>query len=68
MGSERLPDDYYAVFKNIMQYSIWELTDLLKLNGLQDTEHDIHTLNNRPKVLDKTEFKKYKREYVKKHL
>lgn len=68
LGSERLPDDYYAVFKNITQYSIWELTDLLKLNGLQDTEHDIHTLNNRPKVLDKTEFKKYKREYVKKHL
>ena len=30
---EILPPDYYAVFKNITKYSIWELTELLKLNN-----------------------------------
>lgn len=39
-----LPPDYYAVFKNITRYSIWELTELLKINDLEDTEEDIQKL------------------------
>lgn len=45
LGVNMLPADYYAVFKNITKYSIWELTDLLKINGLEDTEEDIQKLN-----------------------
>lgn len=29
-----LPDDWYAVFKNITKYSTWDLVDILKLNNL----------------------------------
>lgn len=29
-----LPDDWYAVFKNITKYSKWDLIDILKLNNL----------------------------------
>lgn len=62
-----LPSDYYAVFKNITKYSIWELTELLKLNNLKDTEEDIQILNSQRKVLSKKEFKKNKKEFVIKH-
>ena len=58
---EILPPDYYAVFKNITKYSIWELTELLKLNNLTDTEEDIQILNSKRRVLSEKEFKKHKR-------
>ncbi len=62
-----LPPDYYAVFKNITRYSIWELTELLKINDLEDTEEDIQKLNYRRKVLAGDGFKKYKSKYIHKH-
>lgn len=67
LGVEYLPEDYYAVFKNITKYSIWELVDILKLNGLNDTEDDIRKLNGKRRVLDIEEFKKNKSKYVTPH-
>ena len=67
LGVNLLPPDYYAVFKNITKYSVWELIDLLKLNELNDTEEDIRLLNDKRKVITEKEFKKYKSEYVKRH-
>lgn len=64
---KKLPDDYYAVFKNITKYSSWKLTDLLTLNGLNDNEKDIKLLNTKPRVLSKNEFKKQKKVFVHKH-
>ena len=46
---DMLSPDFYAVFKNITKYSIWELTELLKLNDLTDTEEDIQILNSNVK-------------------
>lgn len=40
LGIETLSNDWYAVYKNITRYSIWDLIDILKLNGLI-TEEDI---------------------------
>lgn len=62
-----LPEDYYAVYKNITKYSIWELVDILELNGLNDTENDIKQLNGKRRALDLVEFKENKSKFVKPH-
>lgn len=67
LGEEYLPEDYYAVFKNITKYSIWELVDILELNGLNDTEDDIKRLNGKRRALDLIEFKKNKSKFIKPH-
>lgn len=64
LGVDSLPNDYYAVFKNITKYSIWELKGLLELNQLENTEEGIFGLNSQRKVLTKEEFKKNKSKYV----
>ena len=64
---DSLPDDYYAVFKNITKYATWERDDLLTLNGLGKTYKDIRALNVKQKVLDEQKFRKYKSTYLKKH-
>lgn len=40
LGVNTLPDDWYAIFKNITKYSTWELINILKLNNLI-TDDDI---------------------------
>ena len=64
---DMLSSDFYAVFKNITKYSIWELTELLKLNNLTDTEEDIQILNSKRKVLSEKDFKKHKKEFIIRH-
>lgn len=54
----RLPADHFAVFKNITKYSKWELTDLLRLNGLEDTFSGRHSLNALQQVLTHEQFVK----------
>ena len=63
----KLPEDYYAVFKNLIKYSTWELQDLLKLNNLKDTAKDIKQLNSQRRVLDQKQFKENKSKYVHSH-
>lgn len=53
----RLPPDYFAIFKNITQYSKWELSDLLELNGLKDTQTDRKKLNSQQRVITPEQFK-----------
>lgn len=55
-----LPDDHYAVFKNITRYSKWELTDLLEINGLPDTDTGRRKLNDQALVITKEQFKQYR--------
>jgi len=62
-----LPEDYYAVFKNITKYSTWELTDLLTINGLSDTMADRKKLNSNDQVLTIDKFKAMKKQFVIKH-
>jgi len=67
MGTNNLPDDYYAILKNVTKYSYVELTDLLEMNNLEDTPKGRKLLNNRARVLDIDEFRKSKKKLVKKN-
>ena len=57
LGVDRLPADHFAVFKNITTYSKMELTDLLRLNGLEDTKSGRKELNGMARVLTPEQFK-----------
>lgn len=41
-----LPDDFYAVYKNVTQFAYVELQDLLHLNGLKDNKKDRKKFNS----------------------
>ncbi len=60
LGTSSLPEDHYAIFKNITRYNKWELLDLLKLNGLEDTVSGRRELNSKNLVISKELYKKYK--------
>ena len=66
LGADRLPPDHYAVFKNITKYSIWELDDLLELNGLENNQRGRKQLNKKERVLSKEKFHEY-RSHIQKH-
>lgn len=66
LDTRRLPPDHFAVFKNITSYSKWELTDLLRLNGLEDTRSGRKKLNSMARVLTQEQFKK-NRSLIQKH-
>ena len=61
---ERLTEDYWAVLKNVMKYSWFELDDLLKLNNL-DNYKDINKL---PAVLSTEQLHYSKEEYLRKNM
>lgn len=47
LSCERLPDDFYAVYKNVTRFSYVELKDLLRLNGLEDKAKARKEFNDR---------------------
>ena len=47
LSVEKLPDDVYAVYKNVTRFSYVELQDLLMLNGLEDTHKGRKEFNDR---------------------
>jgi len=65
LSAERLPDDYYAVFKNITKYSTWNLEDLLELNGLKNSVKGIQAFKKLEKAISSVQFKELKKEFVK---
>lgn len=58
LGVDRLPMDQYKVFKSVTAYSKVELTELLRLNGLENTKADRKKLNKMDRVLTREQFKK----------
>lgn len=54
--TDKLPDDHYAVYKNITRYSTWELKDLLSINGLADTKEGRRKLYLQKTVLTKEQY------------
>ena len=64
---ETLPGDYFAVYKNITKYSTWDLTDLLKLNGLKNNEDGIKAFNDLERALPVAKFRELKKQYIKRH-
>lgn len=57
LAVDKLPADYYAIFKNVTRFGYWELTDLMTLNGLDDTYKNRKVLNKKPKVLSSETFR-----------
>lgn len=66
LNMDKLPSDHFKVFKNITSYSKMELTDLLRINGLEDTKSDRKKLNGMARVLTLEQFKK-NRSLIQKH-
>lgn len=65
LETENLPEDHYAIFKNITRYNKWELTDLLELNNLEYTVSGRRELNSKNLVLSKDLYKKHRNHIVK---
>ena len=68
LGVDLLPSDYYAVFKNVIRYSEWDINDLLEINGLEKNSKGIRELNKRETVLSTEDFKKHKKQYLKRNV
>lgn len=65
LNVSKLPEDYYAVFKNITKYSTWNLESLLELNNLENNTKGIHEFKQLPLAISTKLFKELKKKYVK---
>lgn len=57
LDCDRLPPDYYAVFKNSTMYSCWEWKDLVRLRGLEHDHAARKKMNDNDVVLDPEQFR-----------
>ena len=64
---QSLPPDYYAVYKNITKYSIWDMKSILELNQLPNTSNGVKELNKLEQALLLEQFKRHKKQNVKKN-
>lgn len=60
LGVKCLPDDHYAIYKNITRYSYWELDDLLTLNNLEVSQKGRSQINKQALALSHEDFHKYR--------
>lgn len=61
LGDERLPPDWFAVFKNITRFSSLDWGDIVKASGLNITDPGIHKIiNGKKRILTKEQFISYK--------
>lgn len=67
LNLKMLPDDYYAVYRNITKFSTWKLTDLLAENGLSNTHHGRKEFNRLNTALPWDKFKSLKMASIKSH-
>ena len=65
LDTDRLPSDYYAVYKNITKYSMWNREDLLTLNGFENKRKHIEAFNKLEIAISREQFKRLKKQYVK---
>ncbi|HAN09481.1 MAG TPA: hypothetical protein DCP90_02595 [Clostridiales bacterium] len=62
LNVEELPEDYYAVYKNITKFSYFELDYLTKANNIK-----YKSLNKRERVLELNDFREKKYKNIKKN-
>lgn len=63
---KKLPNDYFAVFKNITRFASWDWKLLVEQSGHQITERGIRTkLNKQETILTKAQFQRYKASIMK---
>ena len=60
LGCKNLPEDLYAIFKNVTKFSYVELEQLLKLYGLPNTDIGIRDFNSKKSILDDYSIKELK--------
>lgn len=65
LGTDLLPDDHYAVFKNITKFSKWELSDIYEINGLEENKYSWKKLNSMSRVLTTKQFHEYHSHIIK---
>jgi hypothetical protein len=63
---QMLPDDYYKVFKSIIKYSYFELTDLLKLTNSKNFD-EFNDSEKRKIALPIEQFREAKKSHLKKN-
>lgn len=64
---DRLPPDYYAVYKNITKYSTWSREHLLSHNGYGTKKKHIDAFNKLERAISVEDFKRLKKILVKPH-
>jgi retron-type reverse transcriptase len=68
LGVERLPEDYYAVFKNITRFASWDWKLLVEQSGHKITERGVRKKLNKQEVLiTKEQFQQYKHNSIVQH-
>ena len=66
LGVERLPQDYFFIFKNITRFSSWDWKDIVKAAGENIEERGIRKkINSKDTVLNKEQFQKSKKDIKK---
>lgn len=66
LGVERLPQDYFSVFKNITRFSSWDWKDIVKAAGENIAERGIRKkINSKDTVLNKEQFQESKKDIKK---
>lgn len=66
LGVERLPQDYFSIFKNITRFSSWDWKDIVKAAGENIEERGIRQkINSKDTVLNKEQFQKSKKDIKK---
>lgn len=66
LGVERLPQDYFSVFKNITRFSSWDWKDIVKAAGENIAERGVRKkINSKESVLTKEQFQKNKKDIKK---
>lgn len=66
LGVERLPQDYFSVFKNITRFSSWGWKDIVKAAGEYIEERGVRKkINSKDTVLTKEQFQKSKKDIKK---
>ncbi|WP_285824937.1 reverse transcriptase/maturase family protein [Schaedlerella arabinosiphila] len=66
LGVERLPQDYFSVFKNITRFSSWDWKDIVKVAGENIAERGVRKkINSKETVLTKEQFQKNKKDIKK---
>ena len=66
LGVERLPQDYFSVFKNITRFSSWGWKDIVKAAGENIEERGVRKkINSKEIVLTKEQFQKNKKDIKK---
>ena len=66
LGVERLPQDYFSIFKNITRFSSWDWKDIVKAAGENIEERGVRKkINSKDTVLTKEQFQKSKKDIKK---